>query len=73
MGAMNRACVSCKNFGLKEHPQHAAMGIGRCSSYPCATFVHIKRERPCEHYKAAEPSTVEARKVWWAKKETCDK
>jgi len=26
-------CAQCKHFKMKEYPQHAAVGIGRCTGY----------------------------------------
>ncbi len=65
---MKVKCIACSKFSMKAHPSHAALGYGRCAAYPVATFVHIKRELPCEHYRPEPADKVELRRVWWAKK-----
>lgn len=65
---MKRECVACQQFGMKSHPQHAALGYGRCASYPVATFVHIKRNLPCAMFKPAPEAKVAARRTWWIKR-----
>lgn len=65
---MNRACSDCQRFNLKNDPAMAALGYGRCQAMPVATFVHVRRVLPCQHYRPAPEGIGEARRVWWAKK-----
>jgi hypothetical protein len=30
----NDNCARCKHFKMKEYPEHARVGLGRCTGYP---------------------------------------
>lgn len=61
---MSTPCLSCKHLHLREHPKHAAAGLGRCFKGPPAFFVVVTSDRPCAKFEAAPAEKVEARVRW---------
>lgn len=62
---MTQACIACKHLQIKQHPKHAAVGLGRCVKGPPAYFVSVGRVKPCATFEAAPADRVEARRVWF--------
>jgi hypothetical protein len=63
-------CARCKHFKMKEYPDHASVGLGRCFGYEDA-FTPLKNPftpwstEACARYKRVWD---EARNAWITKK-----
>jgi hypothetical protein len=63
-------CARCKHFRMREYPEHAAVGLGRCFGYD-NTMAPLKNPftpwstKACARYIRVWD---EARDVWIAKK-----
>jgi len=48
-------CAQCKHFRMKEYPDHARVGLGRCMGYdkaqPLSNPFHSWRTRACVRFE----------------------
>lgn len=70
-----KPCALCGHFKMKEYPEHAKVGLGRCAVRAAARSDRIAPFLPwptpaCERYLAAP--NVEDRKAWIAKRRSPD-
>lgn len=64
-------CALCRNFKMKEYPEHARVGLGRCTVRASTRADRIAPFLPwetptCERYVAA--LNIEDRKAWIEKR-----
>jgi hypothetical protein len=66
-------CALCKHFKMKDHPQHAAVGIGRCRGYDGDPFTKLKNPfipwgmKKCARFAQDYAGTV--KRVEWVEKQ----
>ena len=64
-------CALCKHFKMKEYPEHAKVGLGRCMGYD-KEFTPLKNPfapwsmKACARFKQ-DWATTPAREEWIAK------
>lgn len=65
-------CVLCKHFKMKAHPQHAAVGIGRCHGYDDDPFTKLANpfipwgKKKCARFRQDYGGT--AKRIEWIEK-----
>jgi hypothetical protein len=62
----NDNCARCKHFKMKEYPDHARVGLGRCAGYDHGQqlinpFLHWSTKPCARFYRAAD---VMVRQEW---------
>jgi hypothetical protein len=65
-------CALCKHFKMKEHPEHARVGLGRCVGRKESTAPLINpfvpwAKKACERY--AKPANTKERLAWIEKRQ----
>lgn len=66
---MTVECITCDRLSLRDAPAMAKHGLGRCAvRLRVGVFVSTSFARDCEKHAHASSETVEARRVWMAKK-----
>ena len=65
--ARGEICALCGHFKMKEYPEHAKVGVGRCDGRATGRVDVIKPFLPwnraaCERY--AVPTNLDDRKAW---------
>ena len=59
-------CALCKHFEMKKHPEHARVGIGRCSGYdkaqPLSNPFLLWKMKACVRY--VRPANKAERVEW---------
>jgi hypothetical protein len=68
----NEICALCRHFKMKEYPQHAKVGLGRCMGYD-GTMSQLNQPfvpwmtRACKRY--ARPTNKAEREAWVEKQQ----
>jgi len=70
-----QACAFCAHFKMKEYPEHAKVGVGRCDASAAGRVDLIKPFVPwnksaCERY--AVPANLGDRMAWAEKRAQAD-
>lgn len=63
-------CIYCVNFTMREHPKHAAVGLGVCKvkwSSGMKVFVRFDGEPECDKREPAKD--MAAREKWVSERE----
>lgn len=70
-------CALCKHFKMKDYPQHAAVGIGRCHGYDGDPFTKLKNPfipwgmKKCARFAQDWASTV--KRIAWVEKQFAER
>lgn len=62
-------CLNCLNFNMRDHPQHVAVGFGRCLAADItrqgALFMPLRAVVECSQYSPAKEGIIAKRQEWY--------
>lgn len=62
-------CLNCLNFNMRDHPQHVAVGFGRCTAADIyrqgAVFMPLRSVVECDKYSPAKEGIIAKRQEWY--------
>lgn len=62
-------CLNCRNFNMRDYPQHVAVGFGRCMAASIerhgAVFMPLRALVDCEQYSTAKEGIIAKRQEWY--------